>query len=173
MLTSQLEILEQGRSYLKSITPEEYAEILSPNFISSAGSHIRHIIDHYQAIFSGLETGVIDYDQRLRGNRVETCPALALDRFDHIATQIKALTEHELARTIKLSTEINTNTKKVQIVQTSVARELIFAASHAVHHYAMIAQISYAQNANTMTDFGIAPATATFLRESQCKSRNV
>lgn len=165
MLTSQLEILEQGRLYLNSVTQEDYVEIISPNFISSAGSHIRHIIDHYQSVISGMETDLIDYDLRLRGSKVEENPQLAINKLDEIAAWMKSLTSSDLNRAIPLSTEVSTSNKEVQVVQTSVARELIFAGSHAVHHYAMITQITFAQTTTANTAFGIAPATATYLRE--------
>lgn len=165
MLTSQLEILEQGRLYLNSVTQEDYVEIISPNFISSAGSHIRHIIDHYQSVITGMETDLIDYDLRLRGSKVEENPQLAINKLDEIAAWMKSLTSSDLNRAIPLSTEVSTSNKEVQVVQTSVARELIFAGSHAVHHYAMITQITFAQTTTANTAFGIAPATATYLRE--------
>ena len=165
MLTSQLEVLEQGRLYLKSVTQEDYIQIISPNFISSAGSHIRHIIDHYQSIISGIDTDVIDYDLRLRGSKVEESSQLAIERFNEIEAWMKNLSSETLNRITSLSTEVSTKDKEVQIVQTTVARELIFAGSHAVHHYAMIAQITFAQTTKTDTSFGVAPATATYLRE--------
>ncbi|XPF93266.1 hypothetical protein ACM9HF_14715 [Colwellia sp. RE-S-Sl-9] len=165
MLTSQLEILEQGRLYLNSVTQEDYVEIISPNFISSAGSHIRHIIDHYQSVITGMETDLIDYDLRLRGSKVEENPQLAINKLDEIAAWMQNLTNSDLNRMIPLSTEVSTSNKKVQVVQTTVARELIFAGSHAVHHYAMITQITFAQSTTANTAFGIAPATATYLRE--------
>jgi len=165
MLTSQLEVLEQGRLYLKGITEEDYIEIITPNFISSVGSHIRHIIDHYQSIISGLNSGLIDYDLRLRGSKVEESPQLAIEKFDEIETWMKSLSTDTLTQNISLSTEVSTRNKEVQIVETSVARELVFVGSHAVHHYAMIAQITFAQTTTANTSFGVAPATATFLRE--------
>lgn len=171
MITSQLEILEQARLYLKGVTQEDYVEIISPNFISSAGSHIRHIIDHYQSVISGLENNIIDYDFRLRGNKVEENPKLALERFDEIAAWMENLTSSELNQNVTLSTEVSTSNKEIQVVQSSLARELIFVGSHAVHHYAMITQISFAQSdknnsaSKANVTFGIAPATATFLRE--------
>lgn len=170
MINSQLEILEQACLYLKGITEEDYVEIVSPNFISSAGSHVRHIIDHYQSVISGIETGTIDYDLRLRGSQVEAKPQLALEKFEEIATWMKGLTQEELNQNVSLSTEVSTSTKEVQVVNSSLARELIFVGSHAVHHYAMIAQISFAQTSKANTSFGIAPATATFLREKNARS---
>ena len=67
---------------------------------------------------------------------------------------------------VTLKTEVSVTSQNVQKVQTSVARELVFAGSHAVHHYAMIAQISFAQTKALPHTFGLAPATATYMREN-------
>ena len=171
MITSQLEIIEQGQLYLNTVSKKDYTEIMSPNFMSSAGSHMRHIIDHYLAIISGLNSEFIDYDTRVRGSQLESSPALAINKLNEIAVWIKSLGEDELNKMITLSTEVSVTNKNVQKVQTSVARELVFAGSHAVHHYAMIAQISFAQQSTLQTKalpqtFGLAPATATFLRQN-------
>lgn len=171
MLTSQLEIIEQGQLYLKSVSKKDYTAIISPNFMSSAGSHIRHIIDHYLSIISGIENTLIDYDVRERGSEIESSPKLAINKFNEIALWIRSLCTDELNKTITLTTEVSVMNKNVQTVQTSVARELIFAGSHAVHHYAIIAQISFAQKTATQQTvlpltFGLAPATATFMRNN-------
>ena len=171
MIESQLKIIEQGISYLESVSKEDYTTIISPNFISSAGAHMRHIIDHYQAIISGLENDLIDYDIRKRGSNFELSPRLAIEKLNEIANWIELVTEDDLNKLITLATELSVSRQNIQHVQTSVARELVFASSHAVHHYAMIAQISFAQQNRQPESFGIAPATATFLRNSS-KSNN-
>jgi hypothetical protein len=170
MITSQLEVIKQGQLYLDTVSNKDYTAIISPNFISSAGSHIRHIIDHYLAIMSGLNNELINYDVRVRGCQIETSPKLAKEKLDEIAIWVESLCEEELNKMITLSTEVSVTRKNVQEVQTSVARELIFAGSHAVHHYAMITQISFAQKSALQIvelpkNFDLAPATATFLRQ--------
>ena len=169
MLTSQLEIIQQGQDYLNSLvvndTSEYYSEVISPLFISSAGAHMRHIIDHYLALISGLSKGLIDYDVRHRGDKLEQEPGLALEKLCQIAQWLQSLATTDLNRTMVLSTEVSVTQTKIQSVRTSLARELVFAGSHAVHHYAMIAQIAQQQKINLPASFGIAPATATYLRK--------
>ncbi len=80
MLNSQLEILAQGHAYLESVTKEDYSQIVAPNFISSAGSHMRHIIDHYQSLMTGFGINNIDYDSRLRGSNIESNPCEAIKK---------------------------------------------------------------------------------------------
>lgn len=165
MLASQLEIIEQALSYLESVSEEDYTAIMSPNFISSAGSHMRHIIDHYQAIIIGINNDLIDYDVRERGSNIESSPVLAMNKLNEIGKWIRTLSENQLNTDILVVNEVSVSNKKVQQVKSSVARELMFASSHAIHHYAMIAQICFAQNILLPKSFGIAPSTATFLRK--------
>ncbi|MBA6337700.1 hypothetical protein H4J57_10855 [Colwellia sp. BRX8-7] len=182
MIISQLEIIEQGQLYLNTVSKKNYTQIVQPNFISSAGTHMRHIIDHYLAIMSGIENKLINYDLRMRGGQIELSPELAIAKLNEIANWIQGMSEDKLNQVITLATEVSVTNKNIQKLQTSVARELVFVGSHATHHYAMIAQITFAQkNALQATelpqDFGLAPATATFLRQcneqsTDAKSKN-
>jgi len=166
MIESQLIILQQAKTYLKSVSEQQYTQIISPYFMSSAGAHMRHILDHYYAIINGLAEGLIDYDTRRRGGIIESCPQAALQSIQEISDFLNALTEKQLQQTIKLSTEISVTDKQVAIVDTSLAREIIFTGSHAVHHLATIKHIAQAQEIEVEGNLGIAPATATFLRTS-------
>jgi len=49
----------------------------NPNFIGSAGAHMRHIIDHYQSIMVGITQHFIDYNHRSTGANIEHAPFLA------------------------------------------------------------------------------------------------
>ena len=156
----------------KITVPLQYKQVVAPLFISSAGAHIRHILDHYSAIQNGLEIGVIDYDKRSRGGVVESDINAALRLISRIESFLLSLSDKQLQQNILLSTEVSVNKKQVEIVQTTLARELIFVGSHAIHHFAMIKQISQAQNVIIPEQLGIAPATATFLRDNANASLN-
>ncbi|MBL4909716.1 MAG: hypothetical protein JKX78_06795 [Alteromonadaceae bacterium] len=169
MINSQLEVLTQAKDYLNTVSTHHYNEVIKPNFISSAGAHIRHIIDHYQAIILGLENKHIDYDKRERHSDIETTPSIALAKIVNISQWLTSLTADQLSNLVTLSTEVSISNCQVETVKTTVARELVFAASHAVHHYAMIAQIALQQQHTLPLHFGIAPATATYLREQANK----
>ncbi|PKG40631.1 hypothetical protein [Psychromonas sp. Urea-02u-13] len=167
MIKSQINILAQAKVYLQTVTPLLYSQIVSPLFISSAGAHIRHILDHYLAIIDGLKVGCIDYDKRSRGGVVESETSAALSLISEIESFLNSLSPQQLQQTIKLSTEVCVVKKQIEVVETTLARELIFVGAHAIHHFAMIQQISKAQQISTPDKFGIAPATATFLRSNE------
>jgi hypothetical protein len=166
MIGSQINILTLAKNYLTTASSSQYKEVVAPLFVSSAGAHMRHILDHYVAIMIGLDVGIVDYDKRHRGGLIESDVNTALKLISKIESFLLSLTDSQLTQSIMLSTEISVEKKLVEIVNTTVARELIFAGSHAIHHFAMIDQISKAQNLATPKQFGIAPATATFLRSS-------
>lgn len=168
MINSQIKILLQAKNYLRVVTSDQYREVVSPLFISSSGAHMRHILDHYLAIMDGLQSAMVDYDKRSRGGCIETDCEAALWLISKIESFLLSLTAMQLSSPIQLSTEVCVEEKQVEVVETTLARELIFAGSHAVHHFAMIDQISKTQKMTTPDKFGIAPATATFMRDTQC-----
>jgi len=168
MINSQINILAQAKSYLGAVTPEQYSEIITPLFISSAGQHLRHILDHYVAIMNGLDAALIDYDKRSRGGSIETDIVAASALISKIEAFLLSLSDTQLQEEIQLSTEVCVTKKQVAVVNTTLARELVFAGSHAIHHFAMIEQISKAQQLVTPDQFGLAPATATFMRDTSC-----
>lgn len=120
MLTSQLEIIEQGQYYLNTLinknNNEDYCKVLSPLFISSAGAHMRHIIDHYLALITGFQSGKVDYDVRHRNAKVEQEPQLALEKLAQISYWLKSLAGTDLTRMLTLSTEVSVHEQKVQSV---------------------------------------------------------
>jgi uncharacterized damage-inducible protein DinB len=164
MIESQLIILQQAKHYLASVSELQYTQVITPTFMSSAGAHMRHILDHYYSVINGFPEGLIDYDKRSRGGVVESSPKAAQEAIEAISTFLKSLTTEQLQKTVQLSTEISVVDKQVAIVDTTLGREIIFVGSHAVHHLATIKHIAQAQEVEVEGDLGIAPATATFLR---------
>lgn len=114
----------------------------------------------------GLETGFIDYDRRHRGSKIETNKGAAIELLEKIKAWLVTLNEEILGAEMRCSIEVSVSEKLKADVRTTLERELIFAASHAVHHYALISIAAKMQDIKIGEDFGLAPATATFLRES-------
>ena len=100
MIKSQIIILQQALQYLESVNEEQYTEIIAPFFMSSAGAHMRHILDHYYSIINGLKDGVIDYDKRSRGGTIETKLTAAKSAISEISDFLNKLTNDELQQTI-------------------------------------------------------------------------
>lgn len=164
MISSQLEIIEQAKAYLSNLSEHEYRQVIRPHFSSSAGAHMRHIIDHYQALRLGAVVGEVDYNLRNRESDVEQNPATALEALVDIEAWIKQLSDEQIQQPIVVKSEVSIKTQSNKATQSSLGRELVFVASHAIHHYSLLAIIHSLLGGVNAESFGVAPATATYRR---------
>jgi len=74
----------------------------SPPTASSIGGHIRHSLDHFQSLFTGIkENSTIEYDSRERGTDIELMPSAAESAIRELQESIDQLTEEDLKKSIK------------------------------------------------------------------------
>jgi len=52
-----------------------------------------------------------------------------------------------------------------QVVSTSVERELVFLASHTIHHMAIIGMLAEQAGMEVSSDFGVHPSTLRYLEK--------
>lgn len=160
-----IEIVEQGIELLEKIDNDTYTFIAKPYIDSPIGSHMRHIIDLFLAVFQ-FDTSVINYNLRRRGHTVETCRQTALNELKQLRQDITELSTSELKRQIIICTENSISSSTSLNLNSSVERELSFASLHATHHYAIIkAILNFSGTKLDCQNFGYAPATTTFLKE--------
>ena len=144
--------------FLDKLTPTLYATEPQGPFNSSIGAHMRHILDHYQALMLGTQAGYVDYTQRARESAVEKDMTLAQESWQQIRAWLADISEHSLQTTFEVMTEHG-------LVFSTIARELSFVSSHAVHHFAFMKQLAHAFDVHLSDDVGVAPATLKNLRE--------
>jgi uncharacterized damage-inducible protein DinB len=149
--------LRQGAELLGGLSAERYARRTAACFNSSAGGHVRHVIEHYLSFLQGAETGEIDYEARPRDALVETDPAYARAQMESIGERLAALTED---RELKVRAECAPE----HWGTSSLLRELEFLLSHTIHHYALIGVICQLGGQVLPKDFGMAPSTLRYLQ---------
>lgn len=124
----------------------------------SIGGHVRHCLDHVEALERAIAGGLCCYDDRTRGTAVEDDPGVACAR---LAACRMRLTQHGpevLHRPLILSVRISADGVIVQ-PPTTVAREVAFVISHTVHHAAVIALLLEDIGAERPGRFGLAATT--------------
>lgn len=161
-------LLEQKRSILKLIKPEDYVKKDPSIFNASVGGHIRHSLDHYHAMISASEnngSGVVNYDERARNTDIETNPQAALDQIDRLQRAIRTI---DLDKSIFVTFMGDEKTFKTYKMKSTVERELSFVSHHAVHHLSTIKLImnnlSYKFPENS--PIGIALSTAKDMQKN-------
>jgi uncharacterized damage-inducible protein DinB len=130
------------------------------------GKHVRHSLDHFAAALAGAGDGLspgtlIEYDRRQREVPVEVDRAVAKDAALALSKHIGALPETVLSGPARIRMMLSSDGVEAEL-QTTLARELAFAAHHAIHHHAMIKAIAAEFGVQSSPDFGKAPSTLRF-----------
>lgn len=167
IISGSIEIIEQGELFLQTVTADSYQKTLTPYFSSSAGEHMRHILDHFISLMNGYQQQLVDYDHRNRKSNIESDHQLALQQLRSIKQWILTLQESQLNKAFNIKTEVSISEKKSAHIPSTLARELAFVTSHAVHHFSIIAIAMQMQDLTLDKNFGIAPATASYLRSTE------
>lgn len=160
-------IAQQINSLLIQLDQTTFAQPLDIFNGSSLGQHFRHIIDFYDCLVSGSNSGRVDYAARKRQTGIETDPRLALNEFNAILNQVEQLNE---LNKVEVKADFPTNGQDVRpIVQSSVGRELMFASDHAIHHLALIKIGLQTAFPHLVIDknIGVAPSTIKYQVESK------
>jgi uncharacterized damage-inducible protein DinB len=164
---SLVAVLRQLADLLAVLTDEQYR--MSPVGVvsSSIGAHVRHCLDHVDALLCGVAAGRITYDQRLRGGDVETSRSAALSALRRQEWQLSARLAGCEDQSMRLSAVVSPGLPAVE-ADTSVGRELVFVLSHTIHHNALIGVIARILGVPLPKWFGYAPSTVAHLEESRC-----
>jgi uncharacterized damage-inducible protein DinB len=163
VIAANVETLDQGIETLVSISCTTYTKVINPVMSSSIGSHIRHIADTYRAVINGLSSKQVDFNFRRRNTAIESDLSKALAELRSIRYWLQNLDEkNDLP--LQIITEVALAQTKTVNLNSSLARELVFASSHAIHHFAQIATLARLQGFEIDPDLGVAAATASYRR---------
>jgi uncharacterized damage-inducible protein DinB len=160
-------VLGQLGTLVDSLTDEQYRTKPVAVVSSNVGGHVRHCLDHIDALLAGVERGALDYDRRQRGTEVETSRQAALDAIRRLERRLHAFPRNAEARPLRLSVLVSGDRPAVEVT-SSVGRELAFVLSHTIHHNALIAVVARALGAPVPERFGYAPSTIAHLEEARC-----
>jgi uncharacterized damage-inducible protein DinB len=167
MSNSYIDVVDQAISLLDDISLSDYQQILTPHFSSSIGAHIRHIVDHFLAVKNADAKTGINYNKRNRHSDVEQFPQAATAACAELSNWLQEICSNQLLNNkVLVTTEIDIGHNRSTTCESTLERELVFAASHAIHHYALIRIIRKMQGKELPKFFGYAPATITHFTRS-------
>ncbi len=126
------QILVQLRDLINAISYEAYSCPLALLQGSSVGQHVRHTLEFYQCLFEQAPLGFVDYDARSRDLRLETDLAFSAAFVEELTGWLNQPIED-----VYLFMKVFLG-EQSQEVQTTLTRELVYIAEHAIHHFAII-----------------------------------
>lgn len=155
-------LLNQLHNLLKSLDSDKYARSLDFLNGNSIGKHVRHILDLFDCLILGSETGLIEYDNRRRAIEFEVSNELAQEKIVSIISMIQDL---DLNRLVTLKQNLANESLEIT---TQIQRELLYNIDHTVHHLAIIriATQHHFPEISIPENFGIAFSTLRY-REKQ------
>lgn len=128
-------------------------------FGAHVGPHLRHVIEHYESLLQREPGALVDYDHRARDREVEQLPERAAERLAGIVALLQALNARPANEAVSVGLAIGTRGENFYLSPSTLARELNFVASHAIHHYAIIKPVVAAAGIAIPGEFGKAPET--------------
>lgn len=131
----------------------------APDYATPVGAHLRHVIEHYEALLWPAEPGSVDYDRRPRDRELERVPAVARARLEALQARLRQWSETPLDAPLKVRGLGGLAGDFEFAVASSSGRELVFVASHAIHHFALLRAHCMQHGISINAHFGRAPAT--------------
>lgn len=127
-------------------------------FGDCTGPHLRHVIEHYEAFLYAVPGAPISYDARQRDAQLEQHVEVARKRLGALLTHLEQWNRAQ-DETVTTLLRCGLDGSAVFESPSSVGRELMFLACHAIHHYALIQRTAVAVGLSLPEGFGKAPAT--------------
>lgn len=155
-------VLQQISNMLDDLTDLQFSTKLAVLSGASLGEHVRHVIEFFQELSQGYQTGCINYNARPRDKAIETQRHHAVVRLHEVAASLK--TENKL---LHLTYTDTFSGFECQIL-TNYERELVYNLEHAVHHMALmkIGVLTIA-DIRLPDHFGVAKSTIQY-RQAPC-----
>ncbi|MEE2680884.1 MAG: DinB family protein [Planctomycetota bacterium] len=153
--------LAKIHSLIRSVDDEQYVRAGLVGFASPLGAHVRHCIDHVDALLLGLQEvpdREIRYDRRERGTRIETDRTEAMESCIDRRNLVLQLDRHSLADPVRVLALVSPDAPEMRFESTAL-RELLYVFHHTVHHVALMAAQAEHLGASLEKDLGRAPAT--------------
>lgn len=164
MKTFCQENLNEIKSVLVQLTNEQYSNPSNTLFGATIGQHVRHILEFYQSVFNGLDTKIVNYDNRERNLLIETDCNYAIQVINDINFTLAINSSDEI---LVLEGNFCAKEGNEMRIQTSFFRELAYCLEHSIHHQALIKVGLLELNCLSLIDetFGLAPATIRFRKK--------
>ena len=143
---------------LNQLTNEEYCRPSKILVNATIGQHVRHIIELFQCLELGYETGTVNYEKRKRDYRIETDKELASSLLKSIYEGIERPNKE-----ITLEAEDYCDSVTTVSIPSNYFREIAYNLEHTIHHMALIrVGVNEVSSVKLPEEFGVAYSTMKY-----------
>jgi len=163
MLNAIEKNLKRGIQLLSYISDEDYRNATIAPYYSSIGGHVRHILDVFDCVFEGMNSGDINLIKRERNQLVENFTEIGINYFDKTIEKLQQFQHEDFEKIVVVTDDLGTG---IISANYTLAGILIQAHSHAIHHFASVGYIISQLNIELPDDdFGFNPTTPRFFEK--------
>ena len=149
--------LRLGADLIGFISDDQFCDKTVPPYHSSIGSHMRHILDIFDCILTGLDSGKVDLTARTRNLQVETQRETCQAYLDRVLAGLNALRGEDLEQLIDVTDDLGLGCVTCKY---TLGAALVQAHSHAIHHFAALGYVNSCLGINMpAAEFGYNPTT--------------
>ncbi|MBF4517746.1 DinB family protein [Flavobacterium sp. ANB] len=158
LLKSIRHSLDELIGLLDQLSDKDYSKSCEALSNATIGEHTRHILEMFQCLQNGYDSGILNYDNRERNTRIQTETEFA----KQCIIEIKAGLQSE-NKIMFLEQFIDGLTMRIQ---SNYYRELLYNLEHCVHHQALI-KVAVLQFENILINenFGVARSTIEYRKQ--------
>ena len=128
---------------------------------NSIGQHVRHIIEMFQCLDNGYESGLVDYEKRKRDKGIENNKLIARNLLQDIFLRL-----NKNNKSLSLLTYYDYLRPEPEEIASNYFREIAYNLEHTIHHMAFIRiGISEVGNISLEDTYGVAFSTVKHRRK--------
>ena len=144
---------------LNQLSQIEYSKSCPDLSNATIGEHTRHIIEMFQCLENQCDSGIVNYDNRMRNIRIQTDTLFAIENIIKIQINLdKKNINLELLQVI--------DGEEIRIA-SNYHRELLYNLEHCIHHQALIkVAVLQCETVKIDPNFGVARSTIEY--RNQC-----
>jgi len=164
LLKAIINQLNISKALIESLSNEVFNSKINSHS-STVGAHFRHILEFIEIFLFDVESSTIDYDNRKRNELIETNRDEAISLIKKLIKTLNNIPANNKDLTIlETISQANNAFTKVKVSST-FERELLFLASHTIHHLGIIKILCEINGIKTNEDFGKAASTISYERK--------
>ena len=122
---------------------------------ATIGEHVRHVIELFQCLEKGYDTGIVNYEKRKRDHEIENNKELASFLLKEIYQNLDKPNKE-----ILLEAEDYCDPMEIVSISSNYYGELAYNLEHTIHHMALIrVGINEVSSVKLPKEFGVAYST--------------
>ncbi len=151
-------VFVQLSASLDELSQAEYVQPCKTLFNNTIGQHVRHIIELFQCLENGYETGIVNYEKRNRDMEIEGSKQVAVSLLRKIHEGL-----HRENKELLLEATYDDHSTELISLSSNFYREIAYNLEHTIHHMALIrVGVNEVSAIRLPEDFGVASSTVKY-----------